>query len=67
MKILVNGEPFEHNGEPRLGAVLSAYGVAEGTRVAVVVGDAVIPREEHKSRPIREGDRIEILVFAGGG
>jgi thiamine biosynthesis protein ThiS len=67
MRLFVNGERFDHGGKPCLDDVLRAYGVAEGARVAVVLGEAVIPQEERSSCPVKENDRIEILVFAGGG
>lgn len=67
MKFIVNGEPFEYGGEPRLPAVLAAYGVAQGARVAIVVNDDVVPRARHDGIVLREGDRLEILTFAGGG
>ncbi len=67
MKLIVNGEAFEHRGEALLPAVLSAYGVAAGARVAVVVNDDVVPQARRDETVLREGDRIEILTFAGGG
>lgn len=67
MKLVVNGEAFEHPGEPRLPAVLAAYGVAAGVRVAVVLNDEVVPESRRGGTAVREGDRIEILTFAGGG
>ncbi len=67
MKLVVNGEPFEHRGEARLPAVLSAYGVLPAARVAVVVNDEVVPQARREETVLREGDRVEILTFAGGG
>ena len=67
MKLVVNGEPFEHRGEARLPAVLSAYGVVSSARVAVVVNDDVVPQARRDGTVLREGDRIEVLTFAGGG
>lgn len=67
MKLVVNGEVFEHVGDPILQAVLTSYGVAPGVRVAVVVNDEVVPQAKHATSGVREGDRIEVLVFAGGG
>lgn len=67
MKLVINGETFEHRGEPRLTVVLSAYGVVPGARVAVVVNDDVLPQARHDKTVLVEGDRVEILIFAGGG
>jgi len=35
--------------------------------IAASVGDAVIPRAEWDSRPLRDGDKIEILTAVQGG
>jgi sulfur carrier protein len=67
MKVVVNGEPFEHRGEARLPVVLEAYGVAPGARVAVVVNDEVVPQARRDETVLSEGDRVEVLTFAGGG
>jgi thiamine biosynthesis protein ThiS len=67
MKLIVNGESFEHRGEARLPAVLWAYGVAPTARVAVVVNDDVVPQARREETVVRDGDRVEILTFAGGG
>jgi len=67
MKLMVNGESFEHGGAALLPAVLTAYGVKPGARVAVVLNDEVVPESRRGDAAVREGDRIEILTFAGGG
>ncbi len=67
MRLVVNGESFEHHGDPVLPAVLSAYGVVAGARVAVVVNDDVVPQARRDKFALREGDKVEILTFAGGG
>lgn len=38
-----------------------------GQRLAVEVNDEVIPRSEHSSRELREGDKVEIVRAVGGG
>ena len=38
-----------------------------GRRIAVEMNRDIVPRAEYASRPIRDGDRIEIVQFVGGG
>jgi len=66
MTITLNGEPRE------LPAVLSLQQWLEqlnpgGGRVAVVVNDRVIPAAERAGLALKDGDRVEVLTFAGGG
>lgn len=66
MTVLVNGKPREL-GEGRTVADLLRELELEGRPVAVERNRAVIPRSEFPSTPLREGDRIEIVTFVGGG
>jgi thiamine biosynthesis protein ThiS len=61
------------NGEERLfpeGRTVSDL-LAElrlgGRRIAVEMNHDIVPRAEYASRPIRDGDHIEIVQFVGGG
>lgn len=40
---------------------------ANDDRVATMVNDEVIPKEDRPRTRLGEGDRVEVLVFAGGG
>lgn len=66
MKLTVNGEPIDYRGAPLLPAFLRERG-ADPARVAVLINDEVAPRAKRDERLLAEGDRVEILVFAGGG
>lgn len=66
MKLMINGEMREHKGDGRLESVLAETG-ADRTRVAVMLDGRVVPREEQGSVTLREGARLELLTFAGGG
>lgn len=65
MRLVVNGETVG-SAAAALPALLAEFG-ADGSRVAVVVNDRVIPAAERAGCTLSEGDRIEILTFAGGG
>ncbi len=66
MKLIVNGEAQDYAGDPFLAAFLGQQGVAPA-RVAVLVNDEIVPHRERERHPLHEGDRVEILIFAGGG
>jgi thiamine biosynthesis protein ThiS len=61
------------NGEERL--VADGRTIADllaelrlgGRRIAVEMNRDIVPRTEYSSRSIRDGDRIEIVQFVGGG
>lgn len=38
-----------------------------GRRFAVEINGTVVPKSEHPSRPIVEGDRVELIGAIGGG
>lgn len=46
--------------------LLSIIG-SEGNTVAVVINDRIIRPDKRSTHNLQEGDRVEILVFAGGG
>ncbi|MDE3010004.1 MAG: sulfur carrier protein ThiS [Pseudomonadota bacterium] len=64
--IVINGQARQLEGEPSVTEALEALGLI-GRRVAVECNGAIIPRAEHASRRLREGDRIEIVAAVGGG
>lgn len=66
MKIVLNGEDKECPEALALPALLAELRVTPD-RVAVMVNDAVIPRDRRSACVLREGDRVEVLAFAGGG
>ncbi len=66
MKIVLNGE---HRG---LDAELTVRGLIEqleltGKRLAVEVNEEVVPRSQHATVRLHDGDRVEIVQAIGGG
>ena len=61
------------NGQARdVGAIrtvleLLAFAGFADRRVAVEVNQAIVPRSEHASRRLADGDRVEIVHAIGGG
>ncbi|MGI6088280.1 MAG: sulfur carrier protein ThiS [Kiritimatiellia bacterium] len=65
MQLIVNGDSVEYKGRPRLADLLAE--IAPGRRVAALVNGNVVPMAQREEHELHEGDRIEILEFAGGG
>ena len=65
MKIKVNDQDTTVDGTPTVAGVLKALGI--GGKVAVVLNDEVVPEDRRAACPVKDGDRIEVLTFAGGG
>jgi sulfur carrier protein len=66
MQLTVNGEEHEHRGDGTVSSLLEELGADRG-RVALMVNAEVVARERRDGLLLREGDRIEVLTFAGGG
>ena len=66
MKLTVNGNPCVHAGEGTLASLLAEMG-ADGERVAVMLNDVVLRGPDRGKHELHEGDKLEVLKFAGGG
>jgi thiamine biosynthesis protein ThiS len=60
------------NGESRtlpagtLGALVEQLGM-KSDRVAIELNREIVPREQWAQTPLKDGDRLEIVHFVGGG
>ena len=66
MTIQVNGEDREIAPGASIKNLLSELGVTQ-PHVAVELNLEVVPRAEHESTMLREGDRLEVVTLVGGG
>jgi len=66
VKLQVNGEPREVRDGITVVELLRELGI-ERERVAVEVNTAVVRRARHGEHCLSEGDKVEIVSFAGGG
>lgn len=64
--IVVNGEGREIEGEVSLPKLLQELGVRM-ERIAVERNSELVPRSAWNETTVREGDRLEIVHFVGGG
>ncbi|HSN84796.1 MAG TPA: sulfur carrier protein ThiS [Polyangiales bacterium] len=66
MRLLVNGEERQVEASLTVKQLLSSLGLGD-TLVAVERNEEVVPRAQHQSTVLHEGDRIEVVHFVGGG
>jgi sulfur carrier protein len=66
MQLNINGEPRTVPDGLTVRGLIEHLGLTEGP-VAVEKNRAVVPRAEHASTPLADGDTIEIVHFVGGG
>ncbi|ABL64785.1 sulfur carrier protein ThiS [Chlorobium phaeobacteroides] len=64
--IELNGENYTIPRGSSVSDLLKEIG-SDGKTVAVVVNELIIRPENRSLHLLMEGDRVEILVFAGGG
>jgi sulfur carrier protein len=69
MNLIVNGDPYTFNGSAD--TVTVADLVTElnltGRRLAVEVNREIVPKSEHGTHTLREGDTVEVVHAIGGG
>ena len=66
MHITINGEKETIEREMSVADFLSARSI-EPRRVAVEINEDIVPRKTFGDALVRDGDRIEIVTFVGGG
>ncbi len=66
MQILLNGEPFELPLNASITDVLARLDLL-GKRVAVELNLDIVPRSQHATTLLAEGDQVEVVHAIGGG
>ncbi len=66
MRLAVNGKQTDVGEAKTVREVVVTLGLGEGP-VAVEVNREIVPRAEHASFTLKEGDVVEIVHFVGGG
>ncbi|WP_457593272.1 sulfur carrier protein ThiS [Hydrogenimonas sp.] len=66
MKIIVNGEKKEFEEGMSLAQIMGRLGISEKV-MAAAVNMEVVKKEEWERFSPKEGDRVELLQFVGGG
>ncbi len=66
MQRIIHGEERRCGDLGSVAALLEQLGI-KGDRVAVELNREIVPRPRWSQTPLREGDRLEIVHFVGGG
>ena len=66
MRLLVNGEERRVEPDTTVTQLLASLGLGD-TLVAVERNEEVVPRAQHDSTALADGDRVEVVHFVGGG
>ena len=64
--MIVNDEPRALGDGATVADLVSALGLGP-RRIAVEVNLAIVPRAKYAHTPLRDGDRVEVIHFVGGG
>jgi len=66
MTITLNGKPETFPDDLTVAALLDRLKLAP-IRVAVEVNEELVTRRDFAATPLRDGDRMEVVTFVGGG
>ena len=64
--LTVNGESRTVNDDTSIAKLLETLDI-DKRRVAVAVNGEVLPRNEHETTDVIDGDQVEIVRMVGGG
>lgn len=64
--ITVNGETRQIADDCQVAGLLEAMGLT-GKRIALERNGDIVPRSQHATQPLLDGDKLEIVVAVGGG
>jgi thiamine biosynthesis protein ThiS len=65
MNLTINGETQISSAET-LGALVDQLAM-KPDRLAIELNRQIVPRDQWTQTPLRDGDRLEIVHFVGGG
>jgi len=66
VKLVINGDDREFSGPLSLFALIEQLGM-KPDRVAVELNRDIVAREQWSTTTLKDGDRLEIVHFVGGG
>ncbi len=66
MRLIINGEERSFGELASVAALVEALGM-KGDRVAVELNREIVARSRWAETRLRDGDRLEIVHFVGGG
>ena len=66
MNLFINGDERVLLKVESLGALVDQLGM-KSDRVAIELNREIVPRDQWPETPLKDGDRLEIVHFVGGG
>ncbi len=66
MNIVLNGASHALPESAHLGDLLAQLGLS-GQRLAIELNGDIVPRSQHESTLLKDGDKVEIVRAIGGG
>lgn len=66
MRLQINGDEKEFAGELTLAGLITELGM-KADRVAVELNREIVSRSQWAETSLRDGDKLEIVHFVGGG
>ena len=64
--VVINGQPRTVEVGTTISVLLDQLGLGD-RRVAVERNREIVPRAEHATTALVDGDRLEVVTFVGGG
>ena len=66
IELVINGEPRTFPAPLSLAQLIESLDLV-GKRIAIEKNGEIVPRSQHATTPLANGDRLEIVVAVGGG
>ncbi|AMD02567.1 MULTISPECIES: sulfur carrier protein ThiS [Halomonas] len=66
MQIQLNGEAHDLAADLTVAQLIDTLGLT-GRRIAVELNEEIVPRSEHDTTRLSQGDQVEIVHAIGGG
>lgn len=66
MRLVINGEECDLASAPTVAALVEQLGM-KPDRLAIELNREIVTRAAWEETPLRDGDRLEIVHFVGGG
>jgi sulfur carrier protein len=66
MRIVINGQSREVAATTTVAQLIDELGI-EFRHVAVEVNLELVPRAQHQTHQLHEGDQLEVVTLVGGG
>lgn len=67
MRVDLNGTPKDLREGETVASLIQSLGLSGRGGIAVEVNASVVPRSEHETTALREGDAVEVVTMLAGG